>query len=61
MTYLMYYDSDMKEWTYGGGAYIWENSWNMLSVEIPESADVKKYGVMLMRLTQATVRFRYLI
>lgn len=47
MTYLMYYDSDMKEWTYGGGAYIWENSWNMLSVEIPESADVKKYGVKL--------------
>lgn len=47
VAYLMYYDSDMKEWTYGDGGYIWENSWNMLSFEIPESADVKKYGVKL--------------
>lgn len=47
VAYLKYYDSDMREWTDFGGAYIWENSWNMLSVEIPESADVKKYGVKL--------------
>lgn len=47
VAYLMYYDSDMKDWTYGDGGYIWENSWNMLSFEIPESANVKKYGVKL--------------
>ena len=47
VAYLMYYDSDIRQWTYGDGAYIWQNSWNMLSFEIPENANVKKYGVKL--------------
>ncbi len=45
--YILCYDRNAEQLAICGSAYIDKDSWNFLTCEIPESADVKNYGVLL--------------